>query len=153
MMFRGASALSLDSKGRLALPKRYRPVIDEECGGAMVCTIDHHLPCLLLYPLPEWERIEAKLARLSTLNPNERRLQRLLLGHAAECELDSQGRLLLAPTLRQYANLSSRVMLVGQLNKFEIWDEACWQQQIEQDKQQPLESTGELSERLNGLSL
>lgn len=115
--------VNLDSKGRLAVPTRYRELLNEESQGQMVCTIDLHQPCLLLYPLPEWEIIEQKLSRLSSMNPAERRVQRLLLGHASECQMDSAGRLLLANTLRQHAGLTKEVMLVGQFNKFELWDE------------------------------
>ncbi|MDD1782254.1 division/cell wall cluster transcriptional repressor MraZ [Enterovibrio sp. ZSDZ35] len=152
-MLRGVSAISLDTKGRVALPKRYREELDALCDGVFVCTIDHQLPCLLVYPLPEWERIEAKLSRLSSLNPAERRLQRLLLGHAFECEMDGQGRLLISPTLRDYAGLSGKAMLVGQLNKFELWNSDKWQQQIDQDIQLQAESAEALSERLSNFSL
>lgn len=94
----------------------------------MVCTVDLCQPRLLLYPLPEWEVIEQKLSRLSSMNPAERRVQRLLLGHASECQIDSAGRLLLATTLLQHAGLTKEVMLVGQFNKFELWDEQTWYQ-------------------------
>jgi len=83
-MFRGATLVNLDSKGRLAVPVRYRELLLAESQGQMVSTIDLHQPCLLLYTLPEWEIIEKKLARLSSMNPAERRVQRLLLGHASE---------------------------------------------------------------------
>ena len=119
-MFRGATLVNLDSKGRLAVPTRYRELLIGESQGQMVCTIDLHQPCLLLYTLPEWEIIEKKLARLSSMNPLERRVQRLLLGHASECQMDNAGRLLLANTLRQHAKLTKEVMLVGQFNKFEL---------------------------------
>jgi len=119
-MFRGATLVNLDSKGRLAVPTRYRDLLIGESQGQMVCTIDLHQPCLLLYTLPEWEIIEKKLARLSSMNPLERRVQRLLLGHASECQMDNAGRLLLANTLRQHAKLTKEVMLVGQFNKFEL---------------------------------
>ena len=152
-MLRGVTAISLDTKGRMALPKRYREELAEQCDGVFVCTIDHQLPCLLLYPLPEWERIEAKLSKLSSLNPVERRLQRLLLGYAFECEMDAQGRFLLAPTLRDYAGLDSKAMLVGQLNKFEIWQQEKWQQQIDQDIQLQTQATESFNDRLSDLSL
>lgn len=96
-MFRGATLVNLDSKGRLTVPTRYREQLIESATGQMVCTIDIHHPCLLLYPLPEWEIIEQKLSRLSSMNPVERRVQRLLLGHASECQMDGAGRLLIAP--------------------------------------------------------
>lgn len=120
-MFRGATLVNLDSKGRITVPSRYRTTLNEASEGQMVCTIDLNQPCLLLYTLPEWEKIELKLAALSSMNPAERRVQRLLLGHASECQMDSAGRLLLASTLRQHAGLTKEVMLVGQFNKFELW--------------------------------
>jgi len=132
-LLRGAHAISLDSKGRLAIPTKFRDWLRDECDGQLVCTIDIAHPCLLLYPLNEWEEVERKLKTLSSTNPAERRLQRLLLGHAAECELDGNGRLLLSQPLRSHAGLDKKVMLVGQLNKFELWDEARWQQQINDD--------------------
>lgn len=152
-MFRGAALVNLDSKGRLAVPTRYREKLVEISEGQMVCTIDIHHPCLLLYTLPEWEIIEQKLSRLSSMNPLERRVQRLLLGHAGECQMDSAGRLLLATVLRQHAGLTKEVMLVGQFNKFELWDEATWHQQIKEDIDAEQASTTALSERLQDLSL
>lgn len=152
-MFRGATLVNLDSKGRLAVPTRYRDQLIEDASGQMVCTIDIHNPCLLLYPLPEWEIIEQKLSRLSTMNYLERRVQRLLLGHASECQMDNAGRMLLAPVLRQHARLNKQVMLVGQFNKFEVWDEATWLRQIEDDIQAERTSSDTLSDRLLDLSL
>ncbi|MGL5154851.1 MAG: division/cell wall cluster transcriptional repressor MraZ, partial [Aeromonas veronii] len=123
-MLRGAHAITLDPKGRLTLPTKYRDWLREESEGQLICTIDITHPCLLLYPLSEWEEIEKKLKALSTMDPLERRLQRLLLGHASECELDGNGRFLLPAPLRQHAKLDKQVMLVGQLNKFEIWSDS-----------------------------
>lgn len=152
-MFRGATLVNLDSKGRLTVPTRYRGMLNEESKGQMACTIDLHQPCLLLYTLPEWEIIEEKLSRLSTMNPAERRVQRLLLGHASECQMDNAGRLLLASTLRQHAGLTKEVMLVGQINKFELWDEQTWYQQVEDDIAAERLTNEPLSARLQDLSL
>ncbi|ELQ6121088.1 division/cell wall cluster transcriptional repressor MraZ [Cronobacter sakazakii] len=152
-MFRGATLVNLDSKGRLFVPTRYRDLLNDASSGQMVCTIDIHHPCLLLYTLPEWVIIEQKLSRLSSMNPAERRVQRLLLGHASECQMDSAGRLLLAPVLRQHAGLTKQVMLVGQFNKFELWDEATWHQQVREDIDAEQSSSEVLSERLQDLSL
>lgn len=152
-MFRGATTINLDGKGRLAVPTRYRELLLEESQGQMVCTIDLHQPCLLLYTLPQWEVIEQKLSRLSSMNPVERRIQRLLLGHASECQMDSAGRLLIASTLRQHAGLTKQVMLVGQFNKFELWDEENWYQQVKEDIDAQQTATEPLSERLQDLSL
>ncbi|WP_440867162.1 division/cell wall cluster transcriptional repressor MraZ [Symbiopectobacterium purcellii] len=152
-MFRGATLINLDSKGRLAVPTRYRETLSETSQGQMVCTIDLHQPCLLLYPLSEWEIIEQKLSRLSSINPAERRVQRLLLGYASECQMDNAGRLLIASTLRQHASLTKEVMLVGQFNKFELWDEQAWYQQVKDDIDAEQSSDAPLSERLQDLSL
>ncbi|EME2025608.1 division/cell wall cluster transcriptional repressor MraZ [Cronobacter sakazakii] len=152
-MFRGATLVNLDSKGRLSVPTRYRDLLNDASSGQMVCTIDIHHPCLLLYTLPEWVIIEQKLSRLSSMNPAERRVQRLLLGHASEYQMDSAGRLLLAPVLRQHAGLTKQVMLVGQFNKFELWDEATWHQQVREDIDAEQSSSEVLSERLQDLSL
>ena len=135
------------------MPTRYRELLLAESQGQMVCTIDLHQPCLLLYTLPEWEIIEKKLARLSSMNPSERRVQRLLLGHASECQMDNAGRLLLANTLRQHASLTKEVMLVGQFNKFELWDEQTWYQQVREDIDAEQSAQAPLSERLQDLSL
>lgn len=125
-MFRGVNTLNLDAKGRMAMPSKYRERLLDQCAGQLVVTVDLSDPCLLLYPLPEWEDIERKLVRLGNLNPQARRLQRLLIGHATEVELDNNGRILLPPPLREFANLDKRIALTGQGKKFEIWDENTW---------------------------
>lgn len=152
-MLRGATLVTLDGKGRFALPMRYRDFLRSESDGQLVCTIDLHHPCLLLYPLPEWESIERKLAKLSTIVPEERRIQRMLLGHATECQLDSSGRLLLSQPLRQHAGLTKQIMLIGQFNKFELWDEEIWHQQVKEDIYAEQQASEMLSERLQDLSL
>ena len=124
-MFRGVNELNLDSKGRLAIPTRYRETLARHCDGHMVVTVDRD-HCLLLYPLPDWEEIERKLVKLPSFNEQARRLQRLLIGHATECELDGNGRILLPPPLREFASLEKGVVLIGQGHRFEIWDEATW---------------------------
>ncbi len=132
MLFRGVAELTLDAKGRLAIPARYRERLHERCAGQLVLTIDTDERCLLLYPLPEWEAIERKLDGLPSLNPHARRVQRLLMGHATDTEMDGQGRILLPPPLRQYARLDKRVVLIGQGKKFELWDEAYWNERRDQ---------------------
>ncbi|GAA0549941.1 MULTISPECIES: division/cell wall cluster transcriptional repressor MraZ [Rheinheimera] len=154
-MFRGSFTLTLDEKGRLALPARYREFLLSDCQGHMICTIDLHDPCLLLYPLAEWEEIEEKLKRLSSLNPQERRLQRVLLGNATDCDMDKSGRILLPAPLRQHAGLNKGIRLVGQLNKFEIWDETTWNERLAADiaLEQAQAGDVELSERLQDFVL
>ena len=152
-MFRGANAINLDTKGRVTIPTRYRQSLLDDCQGQLVCTIDTQQPCLLLYPLSEWEEIELKLSRLSSMNPHERRLQRLLLGYANEGEMDKNGRFLLSAPLRQHADLSKEIMLVGQLNKFEIWNTHTWEQQIQADIATEQDAGFDLTERLQDFSL
>ncbi|HET8552691.1 MAG TPA: division/cell wall cluster transcriptional repressor MraZ [Gammaproteobacteria bacterium] len=124
-MLRGVNTLALDAKGRLAIPTRYRERLAERCAGQLVITVDRD-HCLLLYPLPDWEELERKLVRLPSLDKQARRLQRLLIGHATELELDSHGRVLLPGPLREFAELDRRVVLIGQGNKFELWNEDVW---------------------------
>ena len=152
-MFRGASAINLDTKGRLAIPTRYRPEILETHAGHMICTVDIRQPCLLLYPEQEWLEVEKKLLKLSNFDPTQRSLQRVMTGYATECELDSAGRILISQPLRQHAKLEKNIMLVGQLNKFEIWSEAEWQAQIEKDMELGMSGQFALSEELKMLSL
>lgn len=152
-MFRGASTVTIDSKNRITMPTRYREELIADCDGQMICTVDIQHPCLLLYPLPEWEEIELKLCELSSMNPQERLLQQVLLGNASDCSLDKNGRILINGPLRQHANLDKNIMLVGQLKKFEIWSEAAWQAQMQQGISQIQSGEIELTERLMDLSL
>jgi len=131
-MFRGANKVTLDAKGRLAMPTRYRERILERSNGRLIATVDRSDRCLLIYPLPEWEEIEAKLRALPTLHPVARKLQRLMIGHATDVDLDSSGRMLVPPALREYAVLTKTAMLVGQGNRFELWDETQWNESREQ---------------------
>lgn len=126
-MFRGINAITLDTKGRLGIPTRYREPLLGQDSGAMVVTIDTEETCLLLYPAAEWQIIETNLQRLPSFNAAARRIQRLLIGHATDVELDNNGRLLLPPILRDYARLDKNVVLIGQGNKFEVWDDGLWQ--------------------------
>lgn len=130
-MFRGINAITIDEKGRLALPTRYRDHLYTSADNQVVVTIDTEEKCLLLYPFPEWEEIEAKIEALPSFNPAARRVQRLLIGHAAEILIDNSGRILLPQLLRDYAGLEKNVMLVGQGKKFEIWSAAYWDERRE----------------------
>lgn len=130
-MFFGAAALSLDAKGRLAIPARHREALVAAANGTLVLTAHPHR-CLLLYPNPAWEPIRDKVLSAPSLEQQSALLKRLLVGFAREEELDSAGRLLVAPELRQFAQLEKQVWLVGQGNHFEIWSDAGWQKQQEQ---------------------
>lgn len=150
-MFRGVTNLNLDAKGRMAMPSRYRDRLLESCEGRLVLTVDRD-GCLLVYPQPEWERIEQALMSRPNMDRQVRRLQRLLVGHATECDLDGQGRILLPTPLREFASLDKRAVLVGQGNKFELWDEDTWVRRRE-DWFREEDEAGDLSAALESLSL
>ena len=151
-MFRGLATLNLDSKGRMAIPTRYRENLLRTCAGQMVLTVDRD-HCLLLYPLPNWEEIERKLVRLPSFNKQARRLQRLLIGHATDCELDGNGRILLPPALREFAGLDKSVVLIGQGNKFEVWAEEAWTARQAEWLGEAGDEDAELPDELGSLSL
>ena len=152
MSFRGINNLALDAKGRMAMPARYRDRLLEGCGGRLVVTVDRD-HCLLVYPLPEWEIIEAKLVELPALNKQARLLQRLLIGHATECEMDGQGRILVPTMLREFAGLTKKMVLIGQGKKFEIWDEETWNENQEAWIESVQGDEGDLPVSLEELSL
>ena len=152
-MFRGVNGINIDAKGRIVMPTRYRERLQEHNRGCVVLTIDTEERCLLLYPLAAWEDIEGKLAQLPSFNPAARRIQRLLIGHATEVELDSHGRILLPPLLREYASLSKRAMLVGQGKKLELWDDAHWQERRNQWLAEESSTDSELPDEVKTLSL
>jgi len=124
-LFRGVTELALDAKGRFAVPARQRDAIVATSGARLVLTADPSR-CLLLYPLDAWEPIQARLMSLSSFDERIRALQRLIVGHADDVEIDASGRILVPPALRRYASLDRRVVLVGQGRKFELWDDAAW---------------------------
>jgi MraZ protein len=130
-VFRGVTALTIDGKGRLAMPARYREVLQLRAGGKLVVTADSAL-CLLIYPAPDWEPIQARLMGLSSFNSRTRDLQRLLVGNASDVEIDGAGRILLPAPLRKFAGLEKDVALLGQGARFELWDEAKWAAQMDQ---------------------
>ena len=125
-MFRGVQHINMDAKGRLAMPARQREPLHSVSEGQIVVTIDTQVACLVMYPLPEWERIEKDIQNLPALKPAVKRFQRLMLGYATDLELDGNGRVLLPQPLRDYAQLDKKLVLVGQGNKLELWSEALW---------------------------
>ncbi len=129
-MFQGAASLSLDVKGRIAIPSRNREALAAAANGRLILTAHPHR-CLLLYPEPAWEPIRDKVLAASSFNLQSAAIKRLLVGNAREEEMDAAGRLLIAPELRQFAQLERQVWLVGQGSHFEIWSDAGWQRQQE----------------------
>lgn len=151
-MFRGASAINLDAKGRLAMPARYRDRVLELCQGQLIATIALEERCLWIYPVPAWNKVEEQLRIAPNMNPAVKRLNRLLVGNANEIELDNNGRFVVPPMLREHAGLDKKVVLVGQLDKFELWSEEVWEATTNAylDQEQDF---GDLPDALQNLSL
>ena len=142
----------MDAKGRVAFPARYREKLGGEERDPIIVTIDTQARCLLVYPLSKWEEIEQEIQELPSLNPAVRRFQRLLIGYASELQFDANGRTLLPQSLRDYAGLQKKLVLVGQGNKLELWSEALWLAEREQALQDS-GSDAELPDELITLSL
>ncbi|MBT4884941.1 MAG: division/cell wall cluster transcriptional repressor MraZ [Legionellales bacterium] len=152
-MYKGINNINVDAKGRMAIPARYRACIESQAASKMVVTIDTEDKCLLLYDVSEWEKIEKKISALPSFNKATRRIQRLLIGHATDVELDSQGRILLPLQLRHYANVDKKVTLIGQGNKFEIWSSDVWQQSCDVWLQEEASGNGSLPDELSSISV
>lgn len=152
-MFRGINAITIDAKGRLSVPSRYRDSLLGEESESLVVTIDTEETCLLLYPAEEWQIIESKLQSMPSFNRAARRIQRLLIGHATDVEPDSNGRLLIPPVLREYAQLEKKVVMIGQGNKFEVWNEGLWQEKRQQWLEEEATDKDELPDEMKHISL
>jgi MraZ protein len=125
-VFRGATKIALDDKGRMVVPARYRERLAERSGGQLIVTVNLDGECLLIYPMSDWEPVERKVMELPAFHPLSSRLRRLMVGHATDLTLDGHGRVLLPTELRQFAQIDRNAMLVGQGNRFELWQEARW---------------------------
>lgn len=124
-MFRGSSPVTIDTKGRFAVPSAYRAPLQETCGGRMVVT-QHWDGCLLVYPQPRFQTFEQQLLSRGGLNSKVRNVQRFFLGPARDLEMDKQGRLSVPTPLREFAGIESRAVLVGMVDLFELWSEDAW---------------------------
>ncbi|MDJ0816380.1 MAG: division/cell wall cluster transcriptional repressor MraZ [Desulfobacterales bacterium] len=123
-MFRGSSNHTIDPKGRLIIPSRFRDRIKSNGGnGVMVTVMDS---CLFAFPFDAWYELEDRIMSLPTTNAYMRRFRRVFIGEASECKCDKQDRILIPPTLREYAKLEKEIVLVGALKHFEIWSKALW---------------------------
>lgn len=121
-MFKGSHPITIDAKGRIAIPASYRQSLIDDCGGRLVIT-RHWDGCLLVYPAPEFQKFESQLLSKGSLNPQVRNIQRFFIGNARDIDMDRQGRLLLPANLRAAAGLDSKAVLSGLGNLFELWDE------------------------------
>lgn len=150
-MFRGLHSINMDSKGRLAIPAKYRDTLTELCAGHLVVTVTIDAPCLAIYPVTEWDVIQAKLDALPSLAKESARIKRLLIGYATDIEIDASGRILLPAALREHARVDKEVVLMGQGKKLELWNKAAWD--AERDTYLATDGDQVLSEKLSELSL
>lgn len=146
--FLGSHAINMDAKGRIAIPTRVREDLASLCEGRIVLTAHTEERCLLVYPEPKWQEILPKIEALPSFNKAARRAQRLLIGHATPLELDSAGRVLVPPTLREYAGLEKKLLLIGQGSKLELWSEDRWTTWLDE-----AEDDGEMPPEMESLSL
>jgi MraZ protein len=154
-LFTGNATVNLDEKGRFAIPTRYREQVQNSCDCQLIATVAVNERgngldgCLWIYPLPAWEELQNTIIKLSDLNKKAVKLKRFLIGNASECVMDSQGRLLLPDLLRKFANLDKKMVLVGQLNRFELWNEDAWNREQAEfknnDDNEGLEALGDIS--------
>ncbi|MBW2568792.1 MAG: division/cell wall cluster transcriptional repressor MraZ [Deltaproteobacteria bacterium] len=127
-MFRGSSFHTIDPKGRVIIPARFRDVIKVgNSNGIIVTRLDH---ALFAYTFDEWNKIEARVMSLTDTNEHMRRFRRIFIGGASDCTCDKQGRILIPPVLRQYAEIKKDIVLVGQINHFEIWAKERYEQEV-----------------------
>ncbi len=152
-MLRGASELHLDTKGRLAIPSRYREELMARCDGQMVVTLNSTAEkCLWMYPMDAWQQAERKVAGLPDMVLEHRTLKRFFLGHASDVEMDKNGRVLLPAPLRKRSGMEKEIYMIGQGNKFELWSGEHWDEQHEQWLQADL-AAGKTSVEMGQLSL
>lgn len=150
-MYFGETAINLDAKGRLAIPTRYRELINEQCAGRLVLTYSaFDSGALWLYPEQEWARVRDEVMKLSTFKSSHRALQRRLVGSATPVEPDGTGRIQLPLTLRDVAGLEKRVVFLGMGSRFEIWNEnTLGQRRVEEEAS----LSEQASEEMEGLVL
>ena len=129
-MFRGSSFHTIDKKGRIIIPTRFRDAITN--AGQDIIMITRMDNCLFAYCMDEWTEIENKILHLPQKSDAIRRFQRIFIGSCQECKCDAQGRVLIPPALKKYAELEKEIVLVGVINRFEIWSKAKWDQENEQ---------------------
>ena len=147
-MFLGSHAINMDAKGRMAIPTKIRESLASFSDDRIVVTANTEERCLLVYPESQWQEILPSIESLPSFNKKTSRAKRVLIGYATPLEMDGNGRILVPPTLREYANLEKKLMLVGQGKKFELWSESGWFDWLNEDDQDD-----EIPEELRNLSL
>lgn len=143
-MFLGEFKHNIDTKGRLAIPAKFRMQLD---GGAILTRgLDS---CLFLFPKKEWDSLVEKLIRLPLAQAGSRAFVRLMLSGASDVDFDSQGRILIPESLRSYAHLDKKTVVTGLYNRIELWDVDAW----DQYKQKTESASEEIAEKLGELGI
>lgn len=140
----------MDAKGRVAIPAKHRDVLLNQFGGDLVLTL-HKDACLMLYPRIVWEPIRTKLMALPALDKRSAKLQRRLVGHAESVSLDSAGRMLVSPLLREMVNLEKEIVLVGLESRFELWAKDAWIKECQSNDDE--DGAAEMLPEMQGLTL
>jgi MraZ protein len=147
-LFIGRYLHTIDSKGRVSIPVKFREILVERYEEKLILTSDFD-QCLVAYPTEEWRLIEEKTKGLPMMQPEVKDFMRFFYSRAVECVLDKQGRILIPPSLREYAGLNKEIVLIGMYNKVEVWDNKKW---IDREAKIP-QKLGKISETLSSLGL
>ena len=143
-MFRGRFEHAIDQKGRISIPSRFREILATQYDERLIVT--NFDQCLWAYPVSEWKKVEEKVAALPQLKPEVKALQRFFISAASEAPLDKQGRILIPPTLRDYAGLNKDCIMVGMSQRIEIWAKERWSQVFADAEKTLQNSIDELTE-------
>ena len=143
-MFRGRYEHSIDPKGRLSIPSRFREILIANYDERLILT--NFDTCLWAYPVREWKAVEEKVAALPQFKPEVKSLQRFFISAACECPLDPNGRIIIPTTLRRYGALMKDVVLVGMTKRIEIWSKEKWQKVFEQAEKDLTSMAGKLAD-------
>ncbi len=147
-MFRGRYEYTIDSKGRVSIPSKFKEILNQQYDDRLVITNYDH--CLVAYPHQEWSVIEEKVKSLPPLGKKDSRaFLRFFYSSGIDCEIDRQGRVLIPQSLRDYANLQKDVVLVGSGKKIEIWNKERWQEEFRKSQ----ESFDQVTDTLTNLGL
>ncbi len=151
-MFRGRFELSIDEKGRLNIPSRFRDVLKGRDDERLIITNDFD-KCLVAYPYSEWLELEEKTSRLSMVSREAKAFQRFFISGATECSFDKQGRVLIPPVLRDHAGLEKEIVVAGMVKKIEIWSKSQWESELSQSKDNFEQNFESMSKALSDLGI
>jgi MraZ protein len=129
-MFRGLHEHTMDAKGRVSLPQRFRDALNADSAEADTLIVTTGIDkCLVAYPKAEWDAFETRLSALPQFDPAVVQIKRIYVAGATECTIDANGRLLIPPMLREYAGLGRDAVFAGMVTTIEIWSKETWTEQ------------------------